>query len=298
VASGVTALEGKADGIIDNDPKQMGEGKSLLPRLVELSLLAVIGALLALSLWRLITPIAIGQVQAISAPAQNIAEDYRLLTSFDPFSRTAVTAQPSYNTAQETSLDIQLLGAWREQEGGGAVILKLGNGEQKVFEVGDEISPGITLEEIHPGQAIISRNGVREQVSIDWMREMARQQAQGDNFAEMTMDTSMGANAGGNISPQALFELGGLRPVRDGEGRVMAYEIFATGPENGSEQALNQLGIYTGDRILMINDQPAPSSPDEIISLMQKAGNQPMTILLDRDGAIVPLQVEAQREAK
>ncbi len=286
----MTALVGKTDGVIENDSLQTGEGKPLLPRLVELSLLAVIGALLALSLWRLITPMAIGQVQAISAPAQNIAEDYSLLTSFDPFSRKAVAKQPAYSTAQETNLDIQLLGAWREIEGGGAVILKLDNGEQKVFEVGDEISPGITLEEILSGQAIISRNGVREQVSINWMREMARQQVPDDNFTDMAMDGSRGET----ISSQALFDIGGLRPVRDGEGRIMAYEIFAT----ESEQALNQLGIYTGDRILMINDQPAPSSPDQIISLMQKAGNQSMTILLDRDGAIVPLQIEAQKGGK
>ncbi len=286
----MTALEGKADGIIESDSLQGGEEKPLLPRLVELSLLAVIGALLALSLWRLITPIAIGQVQAISAPAQNIAEDYGLLTSFDPFSRKVVTEQPAYNIAQETNLDIQLLGAWREQEGGGAVILKLDNGEQKVFEVGDEISPGITLEEILSGQAIISRNGVREQVSINWMREMARQQVPDDNFIDMAMDRSKGEK----ISSQALFDIGGLRPVRDGEGRIMAYEIFAI----ESEQALNQLGIYTGDRILMINEQPAPSSPDQIISLMQKSAKQSMTILLDRDGAIVPLQIEAQKGGK
>ena len=286
----MTALEGKADGIIESDSLQGGEENPLLPRLVELSLLAVIGALLALSLWRLITPIAIGQVQAISAPAQNIAEDYGLLTSFDPFSRKVVTEQPAYNIAQETNLDIQLLGAWREQEGGGAVILKLDNGEQKVFEVGDEISPGITLEEILSGQAIISRNGVREQVSINWMREMARQQVPDDNFIDMAMDRSKGEK----ISSQALFDIGGLRPVRDGEGRIMAYEIFAI----ESEQALNQLGIYTGDRILMINEQPAPSSPDQIISLMQKSAKQSMTILLDRDGAIVPLQIEAQKGGK
>jgi len=260
-----------------------------LPRLVELFLLAVIGALLALSFWRLISPIAIGQVQAVAAPAQNIAEDYRLLTSFDPFSRTDSASQPVYDTAQETSLDIELLGAWREAKGGGAVILKLGSGAQKVFEVGDEISSGITLEEILPGQAIISRNGVREQVSMDWMQQQAQQaqQAQSKNITE----PSMAGNSAEAISPQSLFEIGGLRPVRDGEGRILAYEIFAI----GTEQALNELGIRTGDRILMINDRPAPSSPDQIIALMQKAGNQSMTVLLDRDGTIVPLQIETQR---
>lgn len=135
--------------------------------LLELLLLVLIAVQCARLFWGVLTPLgpagdykALDRMRAAPPPSQALA-------AFDPFFRLAPGA-PQQGPAVVTSLDIRLYGILANRAtGGGSAIIGTANGEQRSYQVGEEIMPGVTLTGVGFDYVTISRGGASEQLYLD-----------------------------------------------------------------------------------------------------------------------------------
>ncbi len=131
---------------------------------LELLLLVLIAVQAARLFWGLLVPIgpvgdykALDRMRAAAAPT--------MLGTFDPFFRQAPGTQ---GPVVVTSLDIRLYGVLANRAtGGGSAIIGTANGEQRSFQVGEEIMPGVVLTGVAFDHVTISRGGTSEQLYLD-----------------------------------------------------------------------------------------------------------------------------------
>lgn len=131
----------------------------------ELALLFLLAVQCARLFWTLVTPVGpVGDWRPASSFRPALQSSSELLGSFDPFFRTQGSAGP----AVVTSLDLQLFGVREDRASGrGSAIIGKPSGEQKSYQVGEEIEPGVTLRAVAFDHVTISRNGVAEQIFMD-----------------------------------------------------------------------------------------------------------------------------------
>lgn len=132
---------------------------------LELALLLLIAVQCARLFWGVVTPL--GPVGAYKALDQMrpVPPAGASLGTFDPFFRDA-QAQPAQATV--TNLDIRLYGITSNRAtGGGSAIIGPANGDQRIFVVGEEIMPGVTLTGVGFDHVVITRNGATEQLYLD-----------------------------------------------------------------------------------------------------------------------------------
>jgi len=103
-----------------------------------------------------------------SAPARRTTLPM-VLTEVDPFHRAvAVGRRAVAAPAPETMLDLQLFGIRAGVgDAAGSAIVATPDKLQGVYTIGQEIMPGVRLEEIRPDRVVIRRNGVTESLSFD-----------------------------------------------------------------------------------------------------------------------------------
>lgn len=132
---------------------------------LELALLTLLAVQCARLFWTIFTPVGpVGEWQASSAIRPAIESSAELLSSFDPFFRTAQDLGP----AVVTSLNLKLFGVREDRASGrGSAIIGTPDGQQKSYLVGEEIMPGVTLQVVAFDHVTISRNGAAEQIYMD-----------------------------------------------------------------------------------------------------------------------------------
>lgn len=105
--------------------------------------------------------------RAAAASTETSADLGRLLT-FDPFFRAISDAPVETGTARapESTLKIELFGLRAMGDGKGSAIVKMQGGEQKLVQVGDRLSSGVTLAGVYYDRLEINRGGSREAVYL------------------------------------------------------------------------------------------------------------------------------------
>lgn len=130
------------------------------------------GHLLLICLGILCGFLALQVLSALNSPlpdaphiSQPALADRALLARFDPF----FPAKGSDSAALPvTALPLSLHGVRNDTATGqGAAIIAVGNDEQKLFQVGDTISNGVTLAAIASDHVILDRSGTREALWLD-----------------------------------------------------------------------------------------------------------------------------------
>jgi general secretion pathway protein C len=135
---------------------------------LELLLLLLIAVQCARLFWGLMTPIgpvgdfkALEQMRPVAVAAPSVG-------TFDPFFRQGPGATAAAQLNVVTSLNIRLYGiSANSATGGGSAIIGAANGEQRVYMVGEEILPGVTLTGVGFDFVTISRGGQVEQLYLD-----------------------------------------------------------------------------------------------------------------------------------
>jgi len=135
---------------------------------LELLLLLLIAIQCARLFWGAMTPIgplgdfkSLEQMRPIAVAAPSVG-------TFDPFFRQAPGGPAAAQPTVVTSLDIRLYGITANRAtGGGSAIIGPANGEQRVYLVGEEIVPGVTLTAVGFDFITVSRNGQEEQLYLD-----------------------------------------------------------------------------------------------------------------------------------
>jgi general secretion pathway protein C len=192
--------------------------------------------------WRAVT-FATAPLPPTPAFAPPALADRGLLSRVDPFF-------PALNQAAAelpvTALPFSLHGVRADSATGrGSAILATGDGQQKVYAVGDTIADGVTLAAIAPDHVVLDRAGTREALWIDSGSEASVQRfdpmqqsampGASPGFAQAPAASQSGMGSPADPADQAPPSGGGDAPVEPGPGEAGKGEIIATTGRSGGE---------------------------------------------------------------
>lgn len=155
-----------------------------------------------------------------------------------------------------------------------AAVLNMG-GRDQAATLGQELSNGVTLAEVHADFVVVNRAGVRERIDLDRYDSRAPKQATGPSAAPVTQFRLNVASTGSNAYSLSRQELNSVLQ----DPRQMAFTgrigIAATGGVRVEDapggSLLDKLGIKTGDILTGLNGQPV-NSPGDLARLYQQFG--------------------------
>ncbi len=261
----------------------------------ELVLILGLALLLARLVWLLVAPAP--QVSVLSerpmprmlgatASGEIIRADRSTLVRLNPFISETSDIVPD---APETTLNLTLLGLRMTVEGpGSSAMVQTPNGETKMFAIGDEIIPGVSLEHIRSDRIIISRNGVSETVlrrgrgeGLSVIGDGSQTEPSPDvsGISPTERPESEASRPEGYVEdPSELFQMFSINPVERG-GQIYAYRLT----QRGSGEDIESTGLRNGDLLLDVNGQPVNSiKVSEMIDEIGEA--QVANLLIDRNG--------------
>lgn len=237
---------------------------------LEFVLLALIAVQCARLFWIAVTPVGpLGDWQPASAlrPAGGTSS----LDTFDPFFRIAAGS----GSAVVTSLDLTLHGVREDRATGrGSAIIGLPGGEQRSFAVGEEILPGVVLQEVGFDSVTLLRNGAPEQVFLD---QSAPAEAVGGEAPPQAAPPAAAAPA----QPPVRFQ-----PRMGPEG----VNGFIVQP-GANADALRDAGLVAGDVIVSVNGQRVTSAEQ----MQALAGGAEASLIVERGGRAVPIRMRSGR---
>lgn len=166
-----------------------------------LAALAVLVAILAGRAWKLLSQ----PLPAAPVAAAALLADPQLLAGHDPF----FPAASGGAAAPVTTLALSLHGVRSDSVSGrGSAIIARGDGEQKVYDVGDEVENGVRLVAIAGDHVILERGGMRESLWLDAGSDTPVQRFDPDADASDASVADSGglpdSDAPGEIPPPAL----------------------------------------------------------------------------------------------
>lgn len=209
---------------------------------VEGLLACLIAAQIIVLVWRLATPAA----DAADAPAPRA--DLSVLSRFDAFFRTGEASSLAEVTAAGSE-QFRLFGVRAGGPGGGSAIIGLPDGRQVSVGVGEEIEPGLTLTEVGPDHAVVSRNGSPSRITFGEVPVGAAAPPPPPTTEQVV--TPQAAPAAATVDPQALMAEASLRPRMRGLA-VTGFTVNAS----GQTPALAAAGLQSGDVITAVDGVP------------------------------------------
>lgn len=257
-------------------------------RIAEWALLALIAFLLAKTAIAFFMPLPLPKGDRLAAVSASSAGDERQVTARNPFPASDATAAPAIDQSAdlaETGLDLGLNGVWPAEDKPSAII-RLPNGEQHRFAIGEEVVRGVRLVAVFSDHVIIEQNGVREALRFENKAPFERpapaapQPASGEPAVRPT-DQGTAPDKIENFPTRDLlngFVRFGLGVGPDGGPAVM---IFA----GQDRKAFEQAGFRDGDIVRSINGtapSPDPARMSELLGEVSRAGSASITV--ERDG--------------
>lgn len=220
--------------------------------------------------WRLMTPPA--DAAAPTAPPADLS----ILSRFDAFFHTGAPSSLAEVTAAGSE-QFRLFGVRAGGPGGGSAIIGLPDGRQVSVAVGDEIEPGLTLTEVGPDYAVVSRGGSPSRIGFGETPVGAAAPPPPPTTAQVV--TPDAAAVATTVDPQALMAEAGLRPRMRGLA-VNGFTINAT----GDAPNLRASGLRAGDVITAIDGVPLNSLGriNELRTRLARASSA--EIRFERDG--------------
>lgn len=258
---------------------------SRLGGLLVLALVLVLAYQLAHWTWVFLTP-APSAAAAPESAAVDLAAVSRLF---------GATAPPG--SAPTSTGGLRLKGVVAPTPGVAAsAIFSTGSGRDLAVFVEREVSPGVTLAEVHPDHVVLSRGGLQERLDLDLPRSAASASApRGPSRPGFRLNVSKSGPNSFAISrkelddalrdPNQLNYLGQLGPPT-GQG------VRMDGAPPGS--LANKLGLLPGDVIRKVNGQAISSTGDLARLYTQFATLSLVQVEVLRGGTPVPLSYSIQ----
>jgi general secretion pathway protein C len=234
---------------------------------VEIALVLMLAASAAPLFWAVFGPGPTIQAPqpstSASAAPSAISNPFRVLDAPAPVADAAPANV-------ETTLDLALHGTWVDAERPSAII-RLPDGAQKTFFVGDPVCCGAVLAGVYTTEVTISRNGVHEALRLP---------NRGVGSAAPLMTPAPAAAQGG------ITSIISFQPLQsDGLFRLRLFPA--------SDPVLfEQLGLREGDVLVSVNNQPAPEDIVSVQALLDSLqGAKMVSLTVDRDGVRLPLDI-------
>jgi general secretion pathway protein C len=259
-------MAGRAKGVL---------GGALAPRVAEILLVILLGAILARAAWSIFAPLEGPQGDAYAALSTNQLQRHTAQVVKSPFPKAEIAAAPVDQAPEvaETALDLTLTGVWAGDDNPSAIIRRP-DGTQKSFEVGNTIINGVTLVAVYADQVIIEQNGARESLRFET-------KARASQPARLSPEVSA-APAQRNLTLADLQKIFSLRAAQDSSGQP-AVAIFA----GSNRTAFDSSGLRNGDILKSINGAPPPLEPAAMARLMNDvARTGAAEIVVERGGTV------------
>lgn len=250
----------------------------------EVALTMVLAVVAGRLVWTAFEPPAFasaGDTKVVAKPHR--AATPAILTDIDPFHRAAAVspaAAGGSTRAPETMLNLQLFGIRAGLDGSpGSAIVGTPDNMQGVYAVGQEIMPGVRLEQVLPDRVVIRRNGVTESLSFD--RDSTLQQT-----AAVTPVVPSVPAAPTPVAEDRRLDFDAMKtialllrvsPVERGDVRGLLLEGSA------DPALLQQTGLEPGDLLLSVNGTPVSDS-GTLASLAAAGAAQGLTLEIERKG--------------
>ena len=254
----------------------------LIRTLVEGAYVVLFAILLVRLVVMLRTPVPEPVTQAPASGGLNVP--LGILSQVDPFGGEAPEeADPAaYADAAETTLDLTLFGLNIGPDLITATI-QTPDGRQNPYMVGQEILPGVVLRDARPNQAILSRGGLTETLTL-------REDRPGGRPASRPTGANLPAAAAMLTPAETLAAASAALDLRRDENGAMALYPGA------ARQAFRDAGFAPGDVVVAVGGVAAPDDPERVLELIaDMPPGRPVVITVERDG--IPLDVPVDLQA-
>ena len=218
-----------------------------------------------------------------------------------PFGRVEKRSRPApvRVVVPETRLDLELKGviAGRNGKTGGAIIADKKDGD-RYFAVGESLPGGVVLDEVHPQQVVLLRNGRQEVLklivpSLDQNQSGATQapRMRGRSAALRGSASDGPQRSGlppGAGSPSGMNRAIRIRPLFRG-GKIKGFRVSP----GRDRKRFSAMGFKAGDLLVRINGK-TPEGPKEIFSMLDELNSGAGVIVeVTRRGRPVSLTIGA-----
>jgi general secretion pathway protein C len=255
----------------------------------EVALVAALAAQGARLVWTVATPAGpLGSAAVVRGDARP-AQDLGILARFDPFFRLPQVAP---DEAATSGGGFTLFGVRAGAAGRGSAILGDADGRQQIFDVGDEVQPGVVLTSVGRDHVTLSRGAARQR--LDFPQPSAAGAA--GQMAPILPPAAPPAPAGATapqaaapasppVDPQRLLGQAGLLP-RLKDGRPDGYRVLA----RGGSDVLRTAGLQSGDVLLAVDG--VGLTPERLSELPQTLSASTETeIRFERAGQIMTTRI-------
>lgn len=237
-----------------------------LVRAASLVLVAAIALSLAHLTWLLVTPLGpVGGWQAQSPRLPDEARRMALIDSFDPFAGPSAAAGPVAAPS-----DLTLVGVRQGGRDFGGAIIELPDGTQASFSVGEEILPGLRLDEVHFDHVLLDRGGVTQRLALEGADTPVPVTAPGDEGAGVPSGSPIGEMSSLPLSP------------RMDNGQVTGLSV------TGDATMLAAFGLKPGDVITAIRGRPVKASDLQTLRTELRPGAR-IALSIERGAGTIPL---------
>ena len=237
------------------------------------------------------TPVPVPEPAAVQ-PSGGASVPLSVLTAQNPFGGEMDDDAPpaEYADAAETTLDLTLAGLNIGPDLTTAII-QTPDGRQRTYALDQEILPGVVFRDARPNQAIISRDGLTETLTLREAKEGAAPprrrplgQARGQDLP---------ASAAVLTPAQALAAVSEAVSIRQQEDGALALH------PGGASDAFTRAGFAPGDVIVAVDGTPAPGDAERVLEMIaDMPPGRPVTITVERSGLPldVPLDLRAMTQ--
>jgi general secretion pathway protein C len=255
--------------------------RQLLPRDVAFWLKALLLALIAVQLarlvWALATPLGpVGRWLPPVPAALPEAAQLALLSTFDPF---AATTTATAAAAPAAATGFTLFGTRMSLGGAPASAIIAGaDGIQMSYTVGDEVAPGLRLLSVGFDFVLLGSNGSEQRLAMEGA----------DPPAAGTVEAA-GSGSASAITPETIRANVAFAPRTVG-GRVTGLLVSPL----GDPAFLQRAGLRDGDVITAVNGRPA-SDPAALLTQLAPGARLALTVERGAASANVALSLEGNR---
>ncbi len=236
--------------------------------------------------WMIVTPVSpLGDWRPASVRVMSDSARTALMTGFDPFNRNAPVAMAESGPVETiTDLPLTVYGIrYNAATGAGTAIIADNDGEQAIYRIGEEVSPGVTLSALEFDHVVLSRGGSRELLYLDQSQPAPSIQpsARPEQAAPPSPSSMRGRISASELSSGVSFT-----PAQQG-GSFAGLNVVPAG--DGS--VFRAAGLRDGDVVVAMGGQRI-TSPAQAAQLSGafSPGSQ-ISLTVRRDGREVPVNI-------
>lgn len=283
-----------------NNPENLQLVLKKMPTVVSLVLIVACAHVLSQITWALFSeveqPIIAKPSVSKVTPKSGHQQAFRQLTAAHLFGIAGQTKTTATTTkAPETKLNLVLRGvlATVPMTTASAIIARGKNGREEIYGIGDKLPGGVTIREIHPEHIILERMGQLETLRLP----------RDSSLGKFTNSAPVAGSTKSNTSAEALKNI--RKNIMKNPTSFAEYALPVIVKENGKQigyrlqpqkkgDLLAEIGLEPSDVIISVNGVPLSDPKNAIRALRTLATATEVNVIVKRNGAEVPINIQLQ----